>query len=185
MAGYRLKINPFDQPNVESAKILAREMVKAYMKSGALPQGEALPPSRDALDSFVANALTPGGYIAFQAYLHPTPEAESLLQHIRQARRDAFKAATTLGFGPRFLHSTGQLHKGDAGKGVFIQFVSNPAQDVPIPDRAGASASRMSFNTLKKAQALGDAQALRQSGRAVLTFDLGDDPLEGLRMLLP
>jgi len=155
------------------------------MESGALPQGESLPPGRDALDSFLEGALTPGGYIAFQAYLHPTAEAESLLGRIRLAARDRFKVATTLGFGPRFLHSTGQLPKGDAGKGVFIQFVSDAAQDVSIPDQAGDSASGMSFNTLKKAQALGDAQPLREAGRAVLTFDLGHDPLEGLRALLP
>ncbi len=80
--------------------------------------------------------------------------------------------ATTLGYGPRFLHSTGQLHKGDSGNGFFIQFISDIQNDVPIPDDAGKDESSISFGTLIRAQALGDRQALIDNKRKVLTIDL-------------
>ncbi len=175
VAGYFLQINPFDQPNVESAKVLARQMVSAYTESGELPAGEYSTPSAAALTEFLAQSH-PGDYVALQAYLNPTPEVETALTELRLGIRDTYKVATTLGFGPRFLHSTGQLHKGDRGNGLFIQFVSDAEQDLPIPDEAGASASAMSFDTLKKAQALGDAQALRDAGRRVIVFEVGASP---------
>lgn len=183
VAGYFLEINPFDQPNVESAKARAKEMVAAYQQTGSLPEGESTPPSGEALDTFVADSLSRGGYIALQAYVQPTAEVEAALQQIRLRLRDRYNAATTLGFGPRFLHSTGQLHKGDRGEGVFVQFVSTAPQDVPIPDQAGELDSRISFDTLKKAQALGDAKALRDAGRRVISFPLGSDFLATLETL--
>ena len=91
--------------------------------------------------------------------------------------------ATTLGFGPRFLHSTGQLHKGDAGRGLFIQLTADSAEDAPIPDEAGASASSITFGVLAQAQALGDRQALVDQGRAVLRIHLGADIAAGLAQL--
>lgn len=183
VAGYRLGINPFDQPNVESAKILARQMVNEYMEKGELPPGEFAPLTADTLDSFLGDAVSPGRYIAIQAYLHPTPEIKSALQNFRLKLRDRYKMATTLGFGPRFLHSTGQLHKGDRGNGLFIQFTSSPIQDLPIPDEAGKAGSTMSFGLLKTSQALGDAQALLNAGRRVIRFDLGVDVLDNLKHL--
>jgi hypothetical protein len=96
--------------------------------------------------------------------------------------------ATTLGFGPRFLHSTGQLHKGDAGKGLFVQLLSATNEDVDIPDEIGSSASEISFGALKAVQALGDAQALRDAGRRVIRFELGSRPtaeIENLARQLP
>ncbi len=180
VAGARLKINPFDQPNVEAAKILARKMVAEFMEKGALPQSESAPLSSSALDDFL-NKTGAGAYISIHAYLQSTPEAERALQDLRLRLRDKTKLATTLGYGPRFLHSTGQLHKGDAGKGLFIQFASQARDNVVIPDEAGKPAWTLTFGTLKAAQALGDAQALRDGGRAVIHFNLGVDALAGLK----
>jgi len=189
IAGSRLAINPFDQPNVEAAKILAREMVAAYLKSGSLPPqqpilssggievystiGLAAKDAVSAITEVIAQTL-PGAYVALQAYVESTPETEKLLQQIRVKLRDSSKLATTLGYGPRFLHSTGQLHKGDAGKGLFIQITATDAEDTPIPDEAGSDASRMSFGVLKLAQALGDGQALRDGGRQVIQLHMTD-----------
>ena len=180
VAGSRLGIQPFDQPNVESAKILARDMVNTFLESGALPSGETDPVSKEGLDQFL-DGIEPGEYVALQAYIHPTPEADQLLQSLRTRIRDRYKVATTLGYGPRFLHSTGQLHKGDGGNGRFIQFVSTGPQDAPIPDEPGSESAAMSFNVLKIAQALGDAQALIEAGRKIIRLDLAGDVIGGLK----
>lgn len=182
VASYFLEINPFDQPNVESAKVLARQMVAAYRESGVLPQGDAQTPSPEGLTEFLSSAK-PGDYVAVQAYLQPTPEVKSALGALRLEIRDHYKMPTTLGFGPRFLHSTGQLHKGDAGNGLFIQFTSQAPQDIDIPDEAGGQASGMTFGTLKMAQALGDAQALRDAGRRVISFPLGEKPKDTIQRM--
>jgi hypothetical protein len=94
--------------------------------------------------------------------------------------RDKYKIATTFGYGPRFLHSTGQLHKGDGGNGLFIQFVSPNKADVDIPDNAGEASSSMTFGVLKKAQALGDAQALRNEDRRVISFEIKEKQIPEL-----
>ncbi len=196
VAGHFLGINPFDQPNVESAKVLAREMVAAYMEEGTLP---AMTPKLEedgitvysiftensldgTLDSFLKQAR-PGDYVAIQAYVQPTEETDAALQEFRIRLRDQLKVATTVGYGPRFLHSTGQLHKGDAGRGLFIQFTSDNQQDVFIPDEAAATASSMSFGVLKSAQALGDLKALLNAWRRVIRFHLGTDVVSGLKRL--
>jgi len=182
VAGHILGINPFDQPNVEAAKALARRAVAAYARSGRLPADEPAPLTAAAFWDFAAQA-EPGDYIALQAYLRPTPETDAALRDLRLRLRDRFKVATTVGYGPRFLHSTGQLHKGDRGNGLFIQFTSDPLRDVPIPDEAGAPAATMTFGLLKMAQALGDKQALEAAGRRVIRFHLGRDVVGGLRRL--
>jgi glucose-6-phosphate isomerase len=201
IAGHRLGINPFDQPNVESAKVLARQMAAAYQQEGKLPE---LTPSlkadgitvyaetaasdlQQALQDFFAHAKTSGknrSYIALQAYVQPTAETDAALQNLRLKLRDRFKLATTLGYGPRFLHSTGQLHKGDAGNGLFIQLTAAMPEDVPIPEEAGSEKSSVTFGVLKMAQALGDRQALLDAGRPVVRFDLGDDVESGLKKLI-
>lgn len=180
IASYFLEINPFDQPNVESAKILARKMVTQYEKTGKLPKAASAPLKGDTLSKFMGEPA-PGSYLSLQAYVTPTPEAEALLQAIRLKLRDTYKIATTLGFGPRFLHSTGQLHKGDAGKGYFIQITSLPTKDLPIPDKPGEALSAMSFQTLKMSQALGDAAALEEAGRKLLRLNISN--LEELNIL--
>ena len=182
VASYFLEINPFDQPNVESAKVLAKEMVAAYHQSGTLPKGEAAEATSQTLADFLSSAKA-GDYVAYQAYVQATPEVESALQALRLETRDSYKVATSLGFGPRFLHSTGQLHKGDAGNGLFVQFTSQTSPDVDIPDEAGNPGSAMSFGTLKMSQALGDAQALRDAGRRVISIPLGENPLKTIQQM--
>ncbi|MEE8391972.1 MAG: bifunctional transaldolase/phosoglucose isomerase [Anaerolineae bacterium] len=183
VAGHRLGVNPFDQPSVEAAKVLARKVVAEYKEVGVLPSGESTPPTAEALDGFLAQAQ-PGDYVTLQAYVQPTAEADEALAALRLHLRDRYRIATTVGYGPRFLHSTGQLHKGDAGNGLFIQFTADAPQDAPIPDAAGAPDSTMTFGVLKMAQALGDQQALLDAGRRVTRFHLGDDVTGGLRELM-
>jgi transaldolase/glucose-6-phosphate isomerase len=196
VAGRRLGINPFDQPNVEAAKVLARQMVTAYQSEGVLPEpspvleedgirayGELEGGSLEKiLDSFLALAQ-PGAYVALQAYVQPSPETDAALMVLRNKLRSKTHLATTLGYGPRFLHSTGQLHKGDAGRGLFIQFTGDVLRDADIPDQAGSTESSISFGTLKLAQVLGDAQALGDAERQLLRFNLGDNVLVGLDRL--
>jgi transaldolase/glucose-6-phosphate isomerase len=196
VAGARIDINPFDQPNVESAKILARQMVAAYQETGSLPAStpalqrdgiavygdvEATSPEQ-ALSQFL-NLAQDGAYIALQAYVQPTPEADAALNTLRTKLRDQTKLATTVGYGPRFLHSTGQLHKGDGGKGLFIQLTAGSPRDVDIPDEAGEAGSSISFGVLKAAQALGDRQALLDNGRQVIRFHIEADVVNALQQL--
>jgi glucose-6-phosphate isomerase len=196
IAGRRLGINPFDQPNVESAKVLAREMVETYREEGTLPAQEPTLRAEGisvygpagagtlagALDGFLAQAK-PGDYVALQAYVRPSEETTDALQRLRLKLRDGTKLATTLGYGPRFLHSTGQLHKGDAGNGLFIQFTADHQQDAAIPDEAGAAAAALTFGVLEEAQALGDRRALLDGGRRVIRFHLREDVVAGLERL--
>ncbi len=196
VAGYRLGINPFDQPDVETSKILARKIADEYREKGSLPDeksafngevmavyGEIKADSPEsALEAFL-DKTKPGAYIALQAYLQPTSEMGALLQIFRTSLRERYRLATTVGYGPRFLHSTGQLHKGDAGHGLFIQFTTNDSRDVPIPEEAGSSDSSITFGVLKAAQALGDRQALIDRGRKVIRFHFKRDPIDGLKRL--
>ena len=189
VAGERLSVNPFDQPNVESAKIQARKMLDAYTQTGKLP--ELIPALTDgnatlygdvsasdlpaALRDFLDSART-GDYVAIQAYLQPSQSMAQALADLQTAIRNRTKAAVTLGFGPRFLHSTGQLHKGDRGNGLFLQLVDQPQTDLPIPDVAGKPESSVSFGVLIASQFLGDRQALLDAGRRVLRIDLNGAP---------
>lgn len=182
VAGARLGIQPFDQPNVEAAKRVAREMVAAYERQGVLPEVETAPLTGAALTAFLAQGK-PGDYVAIQAYVTPTPEADAALRTLRLHIWERTRLATTVGYGPRFLHSTGQLHKGDGGNGLFIQLTSEAVQDLPIPDAAGDSASSISFGVLKAAQSLGDRQALLDAGRRVIRFNVGTDAVAGIRSL--
>jgi transaldolase/glucose-6-phosphate isomerase len=182
VAGYRLGINPFNQPNVEAAKVLARQAVAAYGESGKLPSDKVAPLSAAALSGFLVQAQV-GEYIALQAYVEPTVETDAALTALRTLLRDQLGLATTVGYGPRFLHSTGQLHKGGGGNGLFIQFTADDPRDAPIPDEAGSPESSMTFGVLKMAQVLGDKQALLDAGRRVMRFHLGDDVVGGLKLL--
>jgi len=181
--GALLGINPFDQPDVEESKRQAREMVAAYRRTGALPACENVEASPQTLREFVDGAQ-PGGYVSLHAYVPPSATFARLLRDLCSWVRGRTRCATTFGFGPRFLHSTGQLHKGDAGRGRFIQLTCDTTCDLAIPDEAGSSRSSISFGVLKAAQALGDAQALRNAGRPVLRVRLGRAPQEQLIRLL-
>jgi glucose-6-phosphate isomerase len=182
VASNRLGIHPFDQPNVEAAKVLAKKMVARYLEEGQLPTDEASPPTAEALTRFLETAVH-GDYVAIQAYVPPTPSTDKALERLRVAIRDRRKLATTTGYGPRFLHSTGQLHKGDRGNGLFIQLIRNPVHDFPIPGEAGDDRSTMSFAVLEAAQALGDARALRDIGRRLIRFRLDAEVEPGLTLL--
>ncbi len=200
IAGYRLGINPFDQPNVESAKVSARQILSTYQKEGKLPElaptftsqgiavytDQQVDTLKDALWRFLAQARTGRrrGYVALQAYLKPSPKTDEALRRLRTKIQTQLKIATTVGYGPRFLHSTGQLHKGDEGHGLFIQFTDGISVDTPIPQAAGEKRSAITFGTLKLAQALGDREALRDAGRKVIRFHLGKDVNEGLLRLI-
>ncbi len=126
----------------------------------------------------------PGAYIALQAYIPPGLDSDASLLALRGELRQRTRLAVTSGYGPRFLHSTGQLHKGDAGRGLFVQITANSAQDAPIPDNAGQPGSSISFAVLEQAQALGDRQALLENGRKVIRFHLSHDLQVGLARLL-
>jgi transaldolase/glucose-6-phosphate isomerase len=196
VAGHCMGINPFDQPNVEAAKVLARKLTAEYKEKGSLPAETPSLVSNaiavygdvhantagDALIAFLGQA-TASGYVSLQPYVQPTVETTAALQNLRTRLRDKYHLATTVGYGPRFLHSTGQLHKGDAGNGLFIQFTADDKRDIPIPDEAGSPDSSMSFGVLKAAQAMGDRQALLDRGRKVLRYHLGGDVLGGLKKL--
>jgi hypothetical protein len=196
VACHRLCINPFDQPDVEAAKVLARKTLALYTEKGEMPEDEPLFSAQgihvygtiqarepaEALMAFIAQA-TPGAYIALQAYLKPTAEIDAALYALCVRLRDTFRLAVSVGYGPRFLHSTGQLHKGDAGRGLFIQFTADDPWDTPIPDEMGLSDSSITFGVLKNAQASGDRQALINAGRAVIRFHFGKDIIGGLKML--
>jgi hypothetical protein len=148
-----------------------------------LGPGEAL---SAFLDSALASRRTASRnlpYVALQAFLKPAPETTRALQDLRARIRDVKRVTCVLGYGPRYLHSTGQLHKGDAGHGVFIQFSGDMPRDVPIPDDPGAGTSSLTFGLLKTAQALGDLQALEKAGRDVIHFQLGSDIPGGLHRL--
>ena len=183
IAGARIDVQPFDQPNVESAKKQARKMIVAYREKGQLPAGEVAPLAADTFRAFIAQA-EPGDYIALQAFLPPSDKVSGALQSLRLALLERTGLATTLGFGPRFLHSTGQLHKGDGGNGLFIQLTSDSMHDLPIPDEAGKWDSTITFGVLNAAQAQGDYRALRGEERRVIHFHLGTDVLQGIEVLL-
>jgi hypothetical protein len=155
-------------------------MVNAYQEQGQLPESNPKELTRESSRAFLSQAK-PGDYLAIQAYVQPTAEMEAALQALRLHLRSHTKLAITLGYGPRFLHSTGQLHKGDGGNGLFIQFTSDAAQEVPIPETAGEDASAITFNILIMAQALGDGQALQDENRRVIHFHLGQNPLATLK----
>ena len=184
IAGARLDIQPFNQPNVEAAKRQAKRKVKAYRETGDLPPAEATPLSFAALRDFVELGGA-GDYVALQAYVEPADETWEALQALRRWIRDRTQLATTLGYGPRYLHSTGQLHKGDGGNGLFVQFLSEPETRVPIPDAPGSDEASLTFGVLIRAQAQGDYEALREVERRVIRFNLTGDVAQQIKTLIP
>ena len=175
-AGWRLGINPFDQPNVQEAKDATRELLAEFTKNGRLPDSASEQSMTDAVRSQLAQ-IKPGDYIAFLNYIEETPEIDRHFQQIRTRLRDTRGCATTVGYGPRFLHSTGQLHKGGPNTGVFFQIGAKDKTDFPIPGET------YTFSVLKEAQALGDFRALKARNRRVVKIDLGDDLWSGLERL--
>jgi transaldolase/glucose-6-phosphate isomerase len=194
VAGALMGIDPFDEPNVQESKDNTRRLLEINERQGRLPEGDAILTS-DGLALFgdaealsragsegtlqsalhaLFSTVNAGDYVAMLAYMPSTGEQEELLLDARVAIRDALKVATTFGYGPRFLHSTGQLHKGGANRGVFIQITSDPKRDLPIPDE------EFTFGTLIRAQALGDLQSLQKHGRRAIRLHIRGDLSEGV-----
>jgi transaldolase / glucose-6-phosphate isomerase len=199
IAGALLNIDAFDQPNVQESKDNTKRLLGEYVQNGALPQQKLIiaeesmrvfgdEATRDLLrrgGSSMQEIVTahlsrikPGDYLAVTQYIEELNNYESLLQQVRIAVRDEKKVATTSGYGPRFLHSTGQLHKGGPDTGVFLQITSEDINDIEIPGE------KFTFGVLKQAQALGDFESLAARGRRAIRVDLGRDVEKGLRRLL-
>ena len=179
LLGAALRINPFDEPNVQESKDRTKALLDRYLTAGGWPvessvdrQGERAGAVRELLAQ-----VGPREYIALLSYLPRTAEMDAAVEAFRQRLAGLTRAATSLGYGPRYLHSIGQLHKGGPPQAAFIFLTSDDPIDVPIPGRG------YSFSVLKRAQALGDVQALQERGRRVLRLHLGASPLETLREL--
>jgi transaldolase/glucose-6-phosphate isomerase len=189
-AGAVMGINPFDQPDVQLAKDFTKKIMGA---AGASDVETGTTDTREinshegieisdheslaaALEGWLSQADA-GDYIAVQAFLPPDPEITEALQRIRKTLLDRTQLATTLGFGPRFLHSTGQLHKGGPNTGLFLQLVDDPKESCEIPD------AHLSFGQIIQAQANGDYLALLERKRRILRIDLQDNVIEGLDLL--
>ena len=164
VAGAVLDIHPFDQPNVQQAKDLTDSVLQNYLASGSLPEVDA----GSSVDGLLTQA-GPGDYLSIMAYLRESPEVDLSLEDLRRRVMERHRIATTLGYGPRFLHSTGQLHKGGPNTGLFLQITEDQPKDLPIPGQP------YSFGVLAEAQALGDFQALRDLGRRVTRVHLGSE----------
>jgi hypothetical protein len=200
VAGSVMGINPFNQPDVESAKIETRALTAAYEQTGKLAQREPVLVENGiqlyATEAYAAtlkasapsktlagylrthlNQIHPGDYFAALAFLPMFPEHEEAIQRIRHKVRDAKRVATCLGFGPRFLHSTGQDYKGGPNSGVFLQITADHAVDVPIPDQ------KLTFGVVIDAQAAGDLAVLESRGRRAVRVHMGADVAAGLTAL--
>ena len=173
VAGAIMSIHPFDQPNVQQAKDLTELVLQEYQSSNELPQVKAA----SSLNELLREAR-PGDYLAIMAYLRQTSETDEVLAELRGKVIERYRIATTLGYGPRFLHSTGQLHKGGPGKGLFLQLIATHETDLPIPGE------RYTFGVLADAQALGDVQALQALDRRVARVPLEAGDGEGIRKLI-
>jgi transaldolase/glucose-6-phosphate isomerase len=199
--GAVLGVNPFDQPDVEESKIVTRRLASEYERTGKLPEDPAVvrepgmslhvdarnqkllgaqPPSVVTYLEAFLGLLRPGDYFALLAFIEMNPENEAALQAIRGLVRDRRKVATSVGFGPRFLHSTGQAHKGGPNTGVFLQITCDDAEDVPVPGQ------RYSFGTIRLAQARGDFEVLSSRGRRLMRIHFKDikSGLKTLRALV-
>ncbi|HYL81094.1 MAG TPA: hypothetical protein VEU07_09810, partial [Candidatus Acidoferrum sp.] len=195
VAGLVLGVDPFDQPNVQESKDNTKRLLGEFKAKGKLPEdapilvegpisvygdqasAAALRGSKnlaDALRTHLAR-IKAGDYVALTAYLQAAPAHAEALGTIRRRIRDQHRVATTLGYGPRFLHSTGQLHKGGGDNGVFLQFTVDDPVDLPIP---GAPHT---FGVMKAAQALGDLQSLQSRKRRALRIHLAGSIEAGLR----
>jgi transaldolase / glucose-6-phosphate isomerase len=198
VAGSIIGINPFDQPDVEAAKVKTRDLTSAYEKSRALPEERAFfegdgvklfadPGNEAALkprSTSLAAALEAhfarigaGDYAALLAYIDRSPTHIERMQRLRRTIRDRTKVATCVGFGPRFQHSTGQAYKGGPNSGVFLQITCDDAQDLPVPGQS------YSFGIVKAAQARGDLEVLAERGRRAIRAHITGDLERGLDTL--
>lgn len=186
-----LGVNAFDEPNVKESKDNTNALLKVFNEKGALPDitptltedgislyADAKVDDAASLIKMSLDQYNAGDYFAMMAFLPYSDETYSKLQEIRSLIAGRYKSATTLGYGPRFLHSTGQLHKGGPNKGIFIQFTADDHVDAAIPGQS------FGFSILKQAQAMGDAAALKSKDRRFIRIHLGTDIYSGLKKLL-
>ncbi len=174
VAGAVLGVNPFDQPDVEATKVVTRRLASEYETTGVLPGDDRQ--SNMAAVVALLNQLQDGDYFALLAFIEMNEVNRNALSAIRTLVRDRKRVATSIGFGPRYLHSTGQAHKGGPNSGVFLLLTCDDAEDVPVPGQ------KYTFGTIKLAQALGDLEVLAARGRRVLRLHL-KDVASGLREL--
>jgi len=177
IAGAVIGVNPFDEPNVTESKNNTRRLLEEFEQTGAFSSEQSSRSTHSQVNKFLRQAQ-PGDYIAIQAYL---PYGDAVAQRLRQLRmviREKYGVPVTVGYGPRFLHSTGQLHKGGENNVVALQLTYDPAEDVLI------AGEPFSFGTLIRAQALGDFEALRTHQRRVMRLHLGDELLANLDKLI-
>ncbi len=196
VAAYFLGVNPFDQPDVETTKMHTRKMIEAYKNKKntneetpvlATSDGDVYGDTRgktisEALNNFLAQKKT-GDYASLQIYLNPSEEVDTATANLRAAIFKKDKLPVTCGYGPRYLHSTGQLHKGGANRGLFIQLTEENLMNIPIPDELGKESSSLSFGELLAAQAQGDWQALKEKGRRIIRIHCPNDAAAFLKKL--
>ncbi|HUN55722.1 MAG TPA: hypothetical protein VMU29_11255 [Smithella sp.] len=196
IAGHILGVNPFDQPDVEATKKYTLAMISGHKEKKNVvntkpalifEQGSVFgnidgATLEEVFTGFLKQAAT-GNYVCLQIYLSPLPEIDKAVGHLREAIRQKYNIPVTFGYGPRYLHSTGQLHKGDSGNGLFIQFTQDNTTDVDIPDDIGKKESSLTFGALKAAQAKGDWQALMDKKRRVIRFHFRENTAAGLKTL--
>jgi len=179
--GAVLEVDPFDQPDVEHAKDLARQAMdrRGTTDARAPAYGITLGPGGSELPELDAwlGSIRPGDYIAIQAFLAPGAETDARLEVLASRLRRRFGVAVTVGYGPRFLHSTGQLHKGGPASGAFLQIVDEPGQELNVPELG------LSFGQILRAQARGDRGALEEKHRRVVVLNTGDEPALALGRL--
>ena len=173
VAGAILCVNPFDQPNVQKAKDTTDRLLREYSVSGRLPKLEAT-----GSLAYLMKIAGKGKYLAIMAYLHQTPEMDEALTELRREVGERYHIATTLGYGPRFLHSTGQLYKGGQNTGLFLQLTVNHEKDLPIPGKP------YTFGTVADAQALGDFQSLQAAGRQVIRVQIPRSEVSVIKRLI-
>ena len=174
VAGWAMGINPFDQPDVQDAKDSTTKVLEGYTKEGKLPD---LPEADDDALRELLSKAEPPRYVAIMGWLKPASAVDEAVAKLRASIRDRTKATTTFGYGPRFLHSTGQLHKGGPATGLFLQLVHDPGEDVDIPG------AQYGFATLEEAQAAGDLLTLRDHGLPAERVRLEGDPVEAIDAL--
>jgi transaldolase / glucose-6-phosphate isomerase len=173
--GWGLQINPFDQPNVHQAKDATNRVLAGYEERHELPE---ISDADDAALRALLGDAAPPSYVAIMGYLEPSPEFDAAAAELRETIRAATRATTTFGYGPRFLHSTGQFHKGGPKTGRFLQLIHDGPEDVEIPGKP------FTFTTLKNAQAIGDLETLRSLELPAERVRLhGEDPTRALRAL--
>lgn len=168
IAGHVLGIHPFDQPNVQESKDNTNRVLDSFQSTGRLPDQAATDPKGAA--QALAGHLQPGTYVSVLAYTTPSRSLETAMGRLRKALMGKHRVATTFGYGPRYLHSTGQLHKGGPNTGLFVELVDRMKPDLAIPGKP------FSFGTLAQAQAAGDLESLRAHDRHAVLVRLGPDP---------